>query len=825
MANAIFDLTSLNGSNGFSLLGTNPKERLGFSISNGGDINGDGIGDLIVGAPGDFSNGSNTDKGRSYLIFGTTGGFASTLNASGINGSNGFIVDGINAGDNAGISVSRTGDLNGDGIEDFAIGNAFSTINGQADSGSSYIIFGSTTSFGTNFSPASLNGSNGFIINGLTANDRLGNSVSEVGDVNNDGSIDFIVGAPKSTTLREEAGSAYLVYGKSGGFDASLNLAIPDASKFTKIDGLTVDDLFGVSVSSAGDINNDGIGDLIVGASSNDTNGLGNAGSAYVIFGQDESLGTSFNLASLNGSNGFVVNGFQENSQLGFSVSSAGDVNKDNIDDIVVGARGAGEQRGAAYVIFGNDSSFAASLNAFNLDGSNGFAFYGNANSQAGFSVSSAGDVNGDSVSDLIVGAPLDSANGTSNGGSAYVIFGKGGSFNRELSASTINRSNGLAFNGLKQQDLLGSTVSGAGDVNNSGVGDIAFGAPAADNGANATEENFGAGYVVAGENFRLNPTGGTPFEANNSGFTLRLAKALDLGVLNIYDGVDGSVDAADVTLVRNGTENIRGSLTYDPTNGVVNFLKTDGVLENGTYSVTVRSGSDAFVYTDGSDLNLDGDNNAQTSFTTSFTVDNTGSSRSLNVGDISRGLGEETPVQVALSDGDGVNNITFTLKYDSQLLDVSGINLDTSLTDRGWTNSSTIDPLTGTINVNIQGTALGAGATNLFNLSATTKTGSIYNSSGLLAINDSLLNGGAIAVKGDTSLQQVTLLGDVSGNGIYGGLDASLITNVGSSTQANNGFDVLSLIDPNIIGDVDGSGGLSGDDATIVAKKAVGLG
>jgi hypothetical protein len=299
----------------------------------------------------------------------------------------------------------------------------------------------------------------------------------------------------------------------------------------------------------------------------------------------------------------------------------------------------------------------------------------------------------------------------------------------------------------------------------------------------------------------------------------------LDLGVLNIYDGVDGSVDAADVTLVRNGAENIRGSLTYDPTNGTVNFLKTDGVLEDGNYTVTVRSGSDAFVYTDGSDLNLDGDNNAQTSFTTSFAVDNTGSSRSLNVGDISRGLGEETPVQVTLSDGDGVNNVTFTLKYDSQLLDVSGVNLDTSLTDRGWTNSSTIDPLTGTINVNIQGDALGAGATNLFNLSATTKTGSIYNSSGLLAINDSLLNGGAIAVKGDTSLQQVTLLGDVSGNGIYGGLDASLITSVGSSTQANNGFDVLSLIDPNIIGDVNGSGGLSGDDATIVAKKAVGLG
>jgi hypothetical protein len=823
MANANFDLTSLNGNNGFSIFGTNAKERLGFSISDAGDINGDGFGDLIIGAPGDFTNASNTDKGRSYVILGTASGFASTFNAGTLNGSNGFIVDGINAGDNSGISVSRAGDVNGDGKSDFIIGNAFSNTGGQNDIGSSYFILGAT-SFGTNFNPTSLNGSNGFIVNGLSANDRLGNSVNNVGDVNGDGLADFIIGSPKSTSAKDEAGTAYIVYGKNSGFDANLNLGSADASKFTTVNGLAVDDSFGVSASNAGDVNGDGIADIIVGASTADTNGLNNSGNAYVIFGRSGGLGTNFDLSSLNGSNGFAVNGFQESGQLGFSVSTAGDINNDGIDDIVIGSRGAGELRGAAYVVFGSQNGFAANLNPFNLDGNNGFAFYGKDGSQAGFSVSGAGDVNGDGIDDIIVGAPLENVDGNTSAGAAYVIFGKNGGFSRELSANTINRSNGLVFQGFQQQDLLGSSVSGAGDINGGGVADIAIGAPAADNKATATEENFGAGYLVAGENFRLNATGGTPFEATNSGFVLRLGKALDLGKLNIYDGLDASVDVADVTLVRNGTENIRGSLVYDPTNGTVNFLKTGGLLEDGDYTATIRSGNDAFIYGDGSDLNLDGDNNPATSFTTAFSVGNTSSSRVLNITDISRGLGEGTPIAVNLSDSSGVNNIKFTFKYDPQLLEINAVNLNDSLVGLGWTNSSTIDPLTGTISVQAQGTALGAGSTDIINLSATTKTGTIYNSSGLLSVNDPLLNGGAIVAKGDTSLQQVTLSGDVSGNGENGSLDATLVTLASGSTQANTGFDALSLIDPNIIGDLTGNGALGGDDATIVAKKAVGL-
>jgi hypothetical protein len=822
MTNAIFNLANLNGNNGFTLVGTNIRERLGFSVSDAGDVNGDGIGDLIVGAPGDFSNNSNTDRGRSYVIFGKTGSFATTLNAAAIDGSNGFLIDGINAGDNVGISVSRAGDLNSDGREDLVIGNAFSTVNGRSNSGSSYIILGNA-SFSTNFNPTTLNGSNGFIINGLSENDRLGNSVTTVGDINKDGFDDFIVGAPKTTAAEDEVGTTYLVYGKNSSFDASLNLANADASKFTTINGLTIDDSLGISVSDAGDINGDGTDDLIIGASTTDLNGINNTGTAYVIFGRSGSLGADFNLGSLDGSNGFVITGFQENAQLGFSVSQAGDINKDGIDDLIVGARNANAERGAAYIIFGKSSGFAANFDPASLDGSNGFTFYGNVDSQTGFSVSGVGDVNGDSIDDAIIGAPSDSPNGSLGAGSVYVIFGQGGGFSRELYANTLNRTNGLIFNGLQQQDLLGFAVSGAGDINNGGVADIVIGASAADNGTNATDDNFGASYVVAGENFRLTPTGGTPFETNNSGFTLRLAKALNLGTLNIYDGVDASVDVADVTLVRNGTENIRGSLIYNPTNGIVDFVKTGGILEDGNYTVTISGGSNGLIYSDGSDLNLDGDNNPQTNFTNSFTISN-GNNRQLNLNDVSRGLGEATPVSITLNDGNGVNNLKFSLKYDTDFLDVSAVNLDAALVNLGWTNSSSIDPLTGTINVQIQGTALAAGGVNLIDLSATTKTGAIYNSSGLLTIEDPLLNGGSIAAQGDRSVQQVTRLGDGSGNGAKGSLDAALIAGVSSSSQVNGGFDGLSLIDPNIIGDFNSSGGLARDDAFAVTKEAVGL-
>ena len=120
MANSVFNLSNLNGTNGFILNGIAAIDQSGFSVSDAGDVNGDGIDDLIIGAFGADPNGSFS--GQSYVVFGNSTGFSPTLNLSTLNGTNGFILNGIAEGDQSGNSVSSAGDINGDGIDDLIIG-------------------------------------------------------------------------------------------------------------------------------------------------------------------------------------------------------------------------------------------------------------------------------------------------------------------------------------------------------------------------------------------------------------------------------------------------------------------------------------------------------------------------------------------------------------------------------------------------------------------------------------------------------------------------------------------------------------------------------
>ncbi|MEP0949560.1 bluetail domain-containing putative surface protein [Leptolyngbya subtilissima] len=145
---------------------------------------------------------------------------------------------------------------------------------------------------------------------------------------------------------------------------ASLNLSDLNGSNGFVINGIDVNDFSGFSISSAGDINGDGIDDLIVGASGADPNGIEDAGESYVVFGgTGVGAGGSLNLSDLNGSNSFVINGIDVNDESGFSVSSAGDINNDGIDDLLIGASGAAPNgnylAGESYVVFGRANDFA----------------------------------------------------------------------------------------------------------------------------------------------------------------------------------------------------------------------------------------------------------------------------------------------------------------------------------------------------------------------------------------------------------------------------------------------------------------------------------
>ncbi|ELS00265.1 integrin alpha, partial [Gloeocapsa sp. PCC 73106] len=252
---AQFDLSTLNGTNGFTLNGVAAGDNSGFSVSSAGDINGDGLDDLIIGAFGADPNGGAS--GSSYVVFGKNTPFSSTLELSTLNGTNGFTLNGVAAGDRSGISVSNAGDINGDGIDDLIIGAYFADPNGSG-SGSSYVVFGKNTPFSSTLELSTLDGSNGFTLNGVAAGDLSGRSVSSAGDINGDGLDDLIIGADLADPNGSYSGASYVVFGKNTPFSSTLNLSTLNGTNGFTLNGVAVDDRSGISVSSAGDINGDG---------------------------------------------------------------------------------------------------------------------------------------------------------------------------------------------------------------------------------------------------------------------------------------------------------------------------------------------------------------------------------------------------------------------------------------------------------------------------------------------------------------------------------------------------------------------------------------
>jgi len=301
---------------------------------------------------------------------------------------------------------------------------------------------------------------------------------------------------------------------------------------FFPIHGVTYDDESGGAVSYAGDVNGDGIDDVIIGAKKAEfgVQPAGNSsGESYVVFGRatDTKMELS-NLDTNTGNHGFIIRGIHPGNFSGASVSAAGDVNGDGLDDIIIGAYGAGDSgvnvRGESYVVFGKTSTTEVNLSHIRSNtGGHGFLIRGSKSyDQSGFSVSGAGDVNGDGLDDIIIGAPLADPtylidDGQASAGLSYVVYGKTTSTPVRLSdVEGYSGSHGFAIHGASVDDRSGISVSGAGDVNGDCFDDVIIGAKDAD--PNGTS-NKGSSYVVFGKSTASASTVGLSNIESNSGY------------------------------------------------------------------------------------------------------------------------------------------------------------------------------------------------------------------------------------------------------------------------------------------------------------------
>ena len=421
-----------------------------------GDFNDDGFADILIGAPGaDGPDNAREGAGEAYVIFGRPN-LPTSLDLA--ETEQDITIYGRSEDDGLGYSVLGA-DVNGDGIEDILVG-APGTTGGEdprTDQGEVYVFFGSPDLGGTLDITSE---SQSLTITGAEGFSRVGHAIAS-GDVNGDGTRDILLGAPFAGrepgtppgSSRTEVGEVYAIF---GGPDLGGHISIPAAEQDLTIVGEQRFGQFGATVA-AGDVNADGIIDIIVGAPQSDgADGAPAAGAVYVFFGA-EPLGGRLTIAE-DAEDAAVV-GTEEDQALGFPLVS-GDFNADGIGDIATGARltdgpdGGRFAGGAVYVTFGRaDLGGTLSLAAGEQD----VAIFGAAVSQLLPSSLASGDLNDDGADDLILGSGFAGGPGVRPGaGVAYVLLGGPG-------FSSIDLAEGgqtLAVVGVEAGDSLGSSVT-----------------------------------------------------------------------------------------------------------------------------------------------------------------------------------------------------------------------------------------------------------------------------------------------------------------------------------------------------------------------------
>ncbi|MFZ2872567.1 FG-GAP-like repeat-containing protein [Zavarzinia sp.] len=373
--------------------GINAGDRAGAAVGTVRDLNGDGRADILIGAPGS-DIGAATDAGAAYVVWGKAAAGGVDLGDPFAGDGKGFVIKGQAAGDAAGTTMTSIADLNGDGRDDIIVG-APGNDAGGADAGSVYVVWGKATSSIVTLAKVAT-GVGGFAITGDNAGDLAGSAIGVAGDMNGDGRAEILIGAQASQIGGADSGAAYVVFGKADGAAVDLTTIAGGTGGFV-IRGSAFETA-GAAIAGLGDVNGDGLSDILVGAPGSD--------SAYVVFGKAN--GTAVDLAAVAaGSGGFRILAEGAGGLAGLSVFGGQDFNHDGIADIVIGAphdSEGGADAGAVYIVWGGgDGTIDLSQVAQSMGGAK---IVGNAGSLTGASVGIAGDLDGDGTADLIIGAP-----------------------------------------------------------------------------------------------------------------------------------------------------------------------------------------------------------------------------------------------------------------------------------------------------------------------------------------------------------------------------------------------------------------------------------
>ena len=429
------DVTVANGTH-LGVSGLDRNDYLGKGVAFL-DFNGDGVDDLLVGAPGADDNGANA--GAAYVFFGPVGdvGLVDAALAD-------VVLVGSGLAERAGWTVANAGDLDGDGDDEALIGAAPGP-NSTHNAGIAYLVAGGMVGL------VDLGTQRLAVFVGEQAESEFGSVVAGVGDVNGDGWGDVAIGAPRGTNLELNDGHVRLFLGPLQG-------EIPEADADARFVGVSKASSAGIAIAGVGDVDGDSLDDFVVGAARDATAGE-NAGAAYLLLGDPAGLSGDL---TIDAAASAIYTGAAFD-RAGASVAHAGDVNGDGLQDFFVGAKQQGaSKRGAVYLIRGEGSPIGGDL------ASQAVAVFRGASSNdlLGSSVAGGHDINGDGFLDVVIGA--ERADGVDSfSGAGYLFHGP---FGTEIFATEATTT----LQGAATLDFMGSEVA-LGDLNGDGHGDAAI--------------------------------------------------------------------------------------------------------------------------------------------------------------------------------------------------------------------------------------------------------------------------------------------------------------------------------------------------------------